>query len=141
MARRNKMDELQKGLEAVGKSFKPGTGKFDTLKKPGDSVTGIFIGARQQQIMDQRTMREKDLFVLKIREETEAATVRKVPCAAMMLQAWDDIVDEYGNGDENTAIAQLRGHRMTIKRLPDSSTKGGNQLGQYEIIISEIPVA
>jgi hypothetical protein len=130
-------DDLNKDIP--GKSFKPGTGKFDTIKKPGDSVSGIFIGARSQTIEDTRTHRPKELFVIKLREENEAAVVRKVPCAAMMLQAWDDIVDEYGNGDEAIAISNLRGHRMKIKRLPDSETKGGNQLGQYEIIVSEIP--
>lgn len=129
---------MQKELTA-GKSFKPGSGKFDTIKKPGDSVTGLFIGARKQQIEDTRTHRPKDIFVLKLREENEAQTVRKVPCAAMMLQAWDDIVDEFGNGDEDIAISNLRGRRMTIKRLADSATKGGNQLGQYEIIVGEIP--
>jgi len=141
MAQRNRMDDLKDDLnkKIPGKSFKPGTGKFDTIKKPGESVSGIFIGARKQTIEDQRTHRPKEIFVLKLREETEAAIVRKVPCAAMMLQAWDDIIDEFGNGDEDTAINNLRGHRMTIKRLPDSSTKGGNQLGQYEIIVSEIP--
>jgi len=122
-----------------GKSFKPGTGKFDTLKKPGDSITGIFIGARSQTIEDTRTHRDKELFVLKIREEVEPFTVRKVPCAAMMLQAWDDIVDEFGNGDQDAAISNLRGRRFTIKRLADSATKGGNQLGQYEMIVGEIP--
>lgn len=138
MAKKNTLDELGKtlntSLEDGGKSFKPGTGKFDTLHV-NESITGFFIGARSQTIEDQRTRRPKDIFVLKLREDDENEIVRKIPCAAMMLQAWDDIVDDYGNGDESAAITNLRGKKMTISRGEDSQTKGGNQLGQYEIIV------
>ena len=129
MAKKNQTPETPQG----GKSFKPGTGKFDTLKE-NESVTGIFMGARIQTIQDTRTHLAKDLFVIKLRDE-DSQNVLKVPCAAMMKQAWEDVVDEYGNGIEDMAIKQLHGRKMTINRGEDSRTSGGNQLGTYEIII------
>lgn len=117
-----------------GKSFKPETGKFDTLKEK-ESVTGTFMGAKHQTITDRRTKMPKQIFVLKLRDDTE--NVLKIPAAAMMLQAWEDLVDEYGNGDENQAITRLRGVKMTLNRGEDSRTKDGNVLGSYEIIVWE----
>src|SRR5262245_20143265 len=102
MVRKTKIDQMGEDLgkdpAITGKSFKPGSGKFDSLKKPGDVLTGVFLEAKIQNIEDQRTHRPKDIFVLKIRNE-QSQNVYKIPCAAMMLQAWDDIIDEYGNGD------------------------------------------
>lgn len=122
-----------KQTETTGKEYTPRTGKkFDTLKV-GDAITGVFIGARMQTITDKESHLPKELFVIKIRDAE--SVVRYVPCAAMMLQAWDEIVDDYGNGDERTAIHILRGKSMTIKRGEDSATKGGNQLGQYTLIV------
>jgi len=143
MARRSGSGELAKELQEQaekdnpqGKSFKPETGKFDTLKV-NESVTGFFMGARHQSIMDRRTRKPKDIYVLKLREDSESERVLKIPCAAMMLQAWEDVVDEYGNGDEQAAILRLRGTKITINRGETTTTKDGNELGSYEIIVWE----
>lgn len=117
---------------AQGKEYTPGTGKFDSLKV-NQSISGSFLGARWQEIEDQRTHLRKEIFVLRIREEN--GTIRRVPCAAMMLQAWDEIVDDHGNGDPEACIRNIRGRQITIKRLADSATKGGNQLGTYTLIV------
>lgn len=123
---------------AGGKSFKAETGSFDALKE-GESFTGLFIGAKWTEILDRRTRQPKKIYVLKLRKEgDEAEKVYKFPCAAMMLQTWEDICDEYGNGDEDEAVRRLRGRKMTINRGEDTVTKGtNNQLGTYEIIVWE----
>ena len=130
--------ETDGSTRSGGRSFKPDTGKFNTLKA-NESVTGFFMGAKMQTITDRRTRQPKELFVLKLREETEEeiGPVRKVPCAAMLLQAWEDVVDEYGNGDQEIAINTLRGKKMTINRGDDTRTKEDNQMGTYEIIVFE----
>lgn len=119
-----------------GKSFKADTGKLDSLKV-GETLTGFFLGAKTITITDIRTKLPKPLFVLKLREDNEGEKVLKVPCAAMMLQSWDDMVDEYGNGDEAAAIDKLRGKKMTINRSESTQTRGGDELGVYEIIVWE----
>ena len=122
------------------KVFKSETGKFDSLKEK-ESFTGTFVGAKHTEITDTRNRNrgEKNpIFVLKPRKDgDESDKVYKFPCAAMMLQVWEDIVDEYGDGDEDRAINALRGRRMTINRGVDSKTRDGNALGNYEMIVWE----
>src|SRR5262252_3027181 len=124
--------------QGKGKSFKAETGSFDALRV-NDSFTGQFIGAKWQEIQDVRTRQPKKIFVMKFRKDgDETERVYKFPCAAMMLQTWEDMVDEYGNGDEEEAIKRLRGRRMTINRGDDTFTKSSrNQLGTYEMIVWE----
>jgi hypothetical protein len=121
--------------EQGGRSFRAETGKFDSLKV-NESITGIFMGAKSQTITDRRARPPvpKDVFVLKLRDE-EHDRVIKLPCASMLLQTWEDLVDEYGNGDQEAAITALRGKKMVINRGEDSSTRDGNKLGTYEIIV------
>lgn len=119
----------------VGKSFKPDVGKFDSLAV-GDVLTGVFMGARHQQITDTRTRKPKSVFVIKLRE-TETDEVKKIACATMLERAFEDLVDEYGNGDETTAINRLRGTKLTLTRGEDERTQGGNQIGTYEIFVHE----
>ena len=125
-------DESNSAPQVGGRSFKADTGKFDSIVA-GESITGMFIGAKDQEIMDQRTRQPKTLFVLKLRGEGDR--IIKLPCAAMLRQTWDDIVDEYGEGDEQKAIAYLRGRKMTINRGQDVRTKDNNPMGTYEIIV------
>lgn len=120
--------------EKGGRSFKPDTGKFDSLVV-NQSLTGFFMGAKHQTITDIRTRLPKDIFILKLREDSEESRILKIPAASMMMQAWDDVVDEYGNGDQDEAIRKLRGRKLTINRGEDTKTRGGTQLGQYEIIV------
>lgn len=120
----------------TGKSFKPDMGKFTELKV-NQSHTGIFLGCRYTDIIDSRSKdrHTKPVLVIKLREkETEA--VLRLACAKMLEQAWEDVTDEYGNGDHETAVTRLRGCLMTINRGPDGRTATtGNPIGSYEIIV------
>lgn len=117
------------------RSFKPDTSRFRTLQ-PGEEFTGVFVGAGHTEIRDKRTRALKTLFVLRIRDE-ETDKVEKFPCAAMMLRAWEDICDEYGNGDTDATIQQLRNRRMTISRGENMKTADSNPMGSYEFQIFE----
>jgi len=124
--------------EPKGKSFRPDTGKFTSIAV-NESHTGEFMGARTQQITDLRSKvgAKKDILVIKLRD-VDTDEVKKIACAHMLVQAWEDVVDEYGNGDESVAINKLRGTRMTINRGPDEKTKTSNNvIGTYEIIVWE----
>jgi len=116
-----------------GRTFRPDTGKLLSLEK-GEEVRGVFIGVQNVTIKDKRTKLPKELFVLKLRDET-TNEIQKLPCAAMMLHAWGDIVDEYGNGDEPAAIQQLRNKVFVINRGDDMKTTDGNQMGTYSVTI------
>jgi len=122
----------ESGPAPTGRSFKAETGKFDSLVV-GQSVSGVFMGAREQEITDTRTRQPKTLFVLKLRDENDK--VLRIPCAAMLLQTWEELVDAYGNGEQTTAIRMLHGRKMTINRGPDTRTKDGNVMGTYEIVV------
>lgn len=124
-------DNPQQG--PVARSFKAETGKFDSLKV-NESITGLFMGARDQQITDVRTRQPKTIFVIKLRDES-ADKVRKIPCAAMLLQTWEELVDEYGNGDQDAAMKFLHGRKITINRGSDTKTRDNNVMGTYEIIV------
>jgi hypothetical protein len=131
---------MKKGSESEtkpkAKHFKPDTTSFLTMK-PGQVIEGFFLGARHQTITDQRTKADKDLFVLRLRDTSNPDIIHKIPCAALMFQAWNDLVDEYGNGDENSAIESIRGKRVSILRGDDIRTKMGNPMGSYEIVVWE----
>jgi len=129
MAKIPKSEELKAG----GKSFRPDTSKFRTLK-PGETFTGIFVGAGTTEIMDRRTRLRKELFVLRIRDEA-SEKVEKFPCAAMMLRGWEDIADEYGGGDTDATIQALRGRHLSIIRGDDAKTADSNPMGTYEFVI------
>lgn len=132
MAKRKSEPSENPGTTA-GKTFKPDTGKLLSLQV-GEEVRGVFIGTQTITIKDKRTRQPKELFVLKLRDE-ESGEIQKLPCAAMMLHAWSDITDEYGNGDEQAAIQQLRNRVFIINRGADTKTTDGNQMGTYEITI------
>lgn len=117
-----------------GRTFKAETGKFDSLVV-GQSITGIFMGAKDTEITDTRTRQPKTLFILKLRDESDK--VLRVPCAAMLLQTWEELVDAYGNGNQETAIRMLHGRKLTINRGPDMKTKENNPMGTYEIIVHD----
>src|SRR5215470_12414109 len=104
-----------------GRSFKAETGKFDSLKV-NESITGTFIGARSQQITDQRTREPKQIFVLRLHDAANDRVI-KLPCASMLRQTWEDLVDEYGKGDVDKAVDFLRGHKITINRGDDTKTR------------------
>jgi hypothetical protein len=120
-------------VKAGGKSFRPDTSKFRTMK-PGETFTGIFVSAGHTEIMDRRTKQRKSLFVLRIRDE-ESDRVEKFPCAAMMLRAWEDITDEYGGGDPDATISALRGKHISIERGDDAKTADSNPMGTYTVTV------
>lgn len=135
MVDKTKKEESGSGKEPKAHIFKPDVGKFDSLAI-GESFTGHFLGCKSQEITDQRSKdrHTKSVLVLKLRE-MEGKNVLKIAMATMLERAWEDVVDEYGNGDHDLAVNILRNRRMTINRGPDERTKQGNAIGTYEMIV------
>lgn len=120
--------------ERKGRSFKPDATSFKSMVE-GETIRGFFLGRSSAEIKDRRTGAPKTLQILKLRGEDEA--VIKLPMAAMMQRAWEDICDEYGGGDEDSAVQKLRGVEMEITRGKDMRTADKNPMGTYEITIFE----
>lgn len=133
MAEKEKPPKPPTDTPTKGRSFKADTAKFDSLAI-GESLTGIFMGVKDVEITDTRTRQPKTLFVIKLRANDK---VLRVPCAAMLMQTWEELVDEYGNGNQEAAIRSLHGRTLTINRGLDTRTRDGNQMGTYEIIVHE----
>lgn len=120
-----------------GKSFKPNLGKFTELKV-NQSHTGVFLGCKYTEIIDSRSKNRdtKSVLVIKLRDKDNPENVLRLACATMLERAWEDVVDEYGNGDHDMAVTRLRGHLMTVNRGEDGRTATtNNPLGSYEIIV------
>lgn len=136
MAKKNQEPDNNQQPTHQGKarSFKPDTTQFYTIKE-NEQIRGVFLGARMQTITDTRTKQPKDLWVMRLR--TEDGEVVKLPCSALLLQAWSDLTDEYGDGDNDATMTYLRSKEMVISRGEDMRTKGGNPMGTYEITVFE----
>ena len=89
------------------------------------------------KIIDRRTKAEKEILVFKLRNG-ETDEIYKVAAGAMLVHAWEDIVDELGNGDESTTNQKLRGEDMSIIRGEDTRTAENNPMGTYEIVFWNI---
>src|SRR5262249_35540043 len=123
MAKKYQEPQQEQQPQSPGKSFGGAQQAFHSLEV-GDTVTGLFMNCGYQEIVNTRSaVREmKQVLVMKLREP-ESDEVLKIACAAMLKSAWEDIVDEYGNGDHDQAVRNLRGKKMTINRGEDTRTK------------------
>ena len=119
------------------KSFKPDTSRFTPLPE-GSQLSGVFVNAKRIMITERRPPHgEKEILIIKLRDE-ETDEVQTIGCGAMLEQAWDMIVDERYDGDNDKAVAGTRGHRMIINRGMDTITQSsGNTMGTYEILLEE----
>lgn len=136
MARTKQSEGEQPQQEPKGKKFSSASGSFTSIE-PGEEHRGHFINAGEQEIMDRRTRQPKKIMVIKIRSAENPDEIKRFACATMLERCWEDLVDEYGNGDHDTACKQLRGRLMVITRGQSTTTRDGNELGQYEIFVAE----
>lgn len=123
------------------KSYKKdGTASFDELEEGGE-VTGVLIVIRNQNIIDTRSKKEKEIRVYSIK--TADGSVKRISGRTLLDRCADEIMDENGGFEVENRNYKGKGYEWFINREvkfirgDDTRTKHGDQLGTYEILVAE----
>lgn len=131
MATKNEPKQEQTAPKGF-KSFKRDL-KFYELK-PNTQLKGTLVSARQQTIRDTRSKKEKQIWVYRIKLENEDRTIQ-LGGREMLDQQFHDAADDLCGGDMDS----LRGVPVIINRGDDTTTRDGNPMGTYELMVGELP--
>jgi len=130
MARQRSSEPSTASVRSGFRSFKTEESGFKELN-PGESIEGVFVSRRRQTIKDTRTKAPKDIWVYRVRTDTEG--IVNIGGRAMLDRQFEDIVDDMFAGSENA----IKGLRIVINRGDDKKTRDGNPIGSYEVLIED----
>lgn len=123
------------------KSYKKdGTSSFDELEANGE-IPGTLIAIRNQIITDNRTKKDKEIRVYSIK--LADGTVKRISGRTLLDRCVDEIMDEHGGFSVESKQYWGKGFDWLINRDviflrgDDTKTKSGDQLGTYEVLVSE----
>lgn len=121
-----KKTDQKKTLPSGAKSFSRIDGGL-TPFNVGEEIKGTFLGVKDKQITDRETGQPKVIRIYSIKiSDTEIA---RIGSRTLLDDAFDDAAGEFGGADK------MLGKTVAFIRGEDVETRGGNEMGTYEIVV------